>query len=129
VQALLSSHVIAVWTQPTCGSQESAVHALPSSQSGAAPPTQAFWSLQVSPVVQAFPSSHGPKFEVFEHAQLLNSSPLSSVQGLLSSQTLWPTQFPAPSQASGSVQVKKSLQGEPAGAGANTQPMSGSQES
>jgi hypothetical protein len=60
VQGFPSSQAAAKpWTQPVVGSHESSVHWLPSSQSGAAPPTQAPLE-QVSPVVQAFPSSHEP---------------------------------------------------------------------
>jgi hypothetical protein len=60
VQALPSSHAAAlfVWTQPVAGTQESSVHGLLSSQLVAEPA----WQLppaQVSPVVQAFPSSQG----------------------------------------------------------------------
>src|SRR5262249_60610252 len=57
VQALPSLHgaVLLVWTPPVAGLQESLVHGLPSSQLGAAPPTQ-MPPLQVSLVVQALPS-------------------------------------------------------------------------
>ena len=54
VQALPSSQdaVLLTWTQPLTGSQESSVHGLPSSQFGAAPPTQSP-AAQASAVVQA----------------------------------------------------------------------------
>src|SRR5262249_36661352 len=47
--------VLLTWTQPLTGSQKSSVHGFPSSQFGAAPPTQAP-AEQASPVVQALPS-------------------------------------------------------------------------
>jgi len=46
------------WVQPLPGSQPSVVQTFPSSQLGAGPPTQ-LPPLQVSPVVQAFPSVQG----------------------------------------------------------------------
>src|SRR5438552_7737985 len=57
VQGLPSSQglVLLVCVQPVAGLQPSVVQTLPSSQLGAAPPTQVP-PLQVSPVVQAFPS-------------------------------------------------------------------------
>src|SRR5438128_1649449 len=60
VQALPSSQglVLLVCVQPVAGLQPSVVQTLPSSQLGAAPPTHVP-PLQVSPVVQAFPSLQG----------------------------------------------------------------------
>jgi hypothetical protein len=61
VQPLPSSvqgALLFVCTQPEAGSQASSVQALPSSQLGAAPPTQ-FPPEHVSFVVQALPSLHG----------------------------------------------------------------------
>jgi hypothetical protein len=60
VQALLSlqAATLLTCTQPEAGLQESSVQTLPSSQLGAGPPTH-FPPEQTSPVVQAFPSSHG----------------------------------------------------------------------
>ena len=59
VQAFPSLHaaVLFVWTQPVTGLQESSVQPLASLQSRAGPPAQAP-PLQVSDVVQAFPSLH-----------------------------------------------------------------------
>src|SRR5438128_1908610 len=60
VQALPSVHgeALLAWTQPVVVLHESLVQALLSSQLGAAPPTHTP-PLQVSLVVQAFPSLHG----------------------------------------------------------------------
>src|SRR5213083_830087 len=60
VQGLPSSQglVLLVCVQPVAGLQPSVVQTLPSSQLGAAPPTHVP-PLQVSPVVQAFPSLQG----------------------------------------------------------------------
>src|SRR5438876_4045309 len=60
VQALPSLHgsVLLVCVHPVAGLQPSVVQTLPSSQLGGGPPTQ-LPPLQVSAVVQAFPSSHG----------------------------------------------------------------------
>jgi hypothetical protein len=57
VQPLPSSHaaVLLAWTHPVAGLHESSVHALPSSQPSAGPPTQDP-PLHVSIVVHAFPS-------------------------------------------------------------------------
>jgi hypothetical protein len=59
VQALASSHglVLLSWKQPEAGLQPSSVHTLLSLQLGGGPPTQDP-PLQLSPVVQALPSSH-----------------------------------------------------------------------
>src|SRR5262249_55233822 len=59
VQALPSSHefVLLVWTQPVCGSHESSVHGLLSSQL-VVPPGWQLPPLHVSPDDQAFPSLH-----------------------------------------------------------------------
>jgi hypothetical protein len=61
VHALPSLHaaVLFVVTQPLAGLHESFVHALPSLQESAAPPTQVPL-LHASPVVQALPSLHEP---------------------------------------------------------------------
>ena len=63
-----------VKTQPVPAAQESLVHSLPSSQTGAAPPVQTpAW--QVSKLVQASPSVHAvpSPFSGFEHAPLPES--------------------------------------------------------
>jgi hypothetical protein len=60
VQALpsLQGLVLSVWAHPVPGSHESSVQGLLSSQFGAGPPLQ-LPPPHTSPVVQAFPSSHG----------------------------------------------------------------------
>jgi len=76
VQALPSLHdtVLFVCVQPVAGLQPSVVHTLPSSQFGAAPPTQTP-PLQVSLVVQALPSLHGAVlFECVQTPPLHTSS-------------------------------------------------------
>jgi hypothetical protein len=72
------------WRQAcSSGSQTSVVQAWPSSQSRGAPPQLP--SLQVSPTVQKFPSSHGPATFVRTQAPVAGSQ-VSSVQALPSSQ-------------------------------------------
>src|SRR5947207_1174631 len=85
VQVLPSSQGAAlfVWVQPLAGLQPSSVQALPSLQSGAGPPTQAP-ARQVSPVVQALPSSQGATLGTFAQTPAVQ---LSSVHGLPSSQS------------------------------------------
>jgi hypothetical protein len=85
MQALPSSHaaVLFVWTQPVAGSHESSVHGLPSSQFGAAPPTQ-LPPAQVSFVVQALPSLH--ETVLLAWTQTPDGLQESSVQGLESLQ-------------------------------------------
>src|SRR5262249_18941489 len=85
VQALpsLQGAVLLVCTHPVAGLHESSVQGLPSSQLGAAPPTHTP-PLQVSLVVHALPSSHGPV--LFTCLQPVAGSQESVVQGLLSLQ-------------------------------------------
>jgi hypothetical protein len=97
VQALPSSHdaVLLVWTQPVAGLQLSSVQGLPSSQPSAAPA----WQLpppQVSPIVQALPSSHEAVLLVW--TQPVAGLQLSSVHALSSLQLGAgpPWQLPAP---------------------------------
>src|SRR5262249_52013196 len=80
VQVLPSSQgtVLFACVQPTAGSQASSVQRLPSLQSGAGPPTQVP-ATQVSPVVQALPSSQGPTLGTFRQTPAVQ---LSSVEGL-----------------------------------------------
>jgi hypothetical protein len=95
------------------GSQPSAVHALLSSQFGAAPPTQVPVALHASFVVQALPSSHADPvgFVGFEHTPvpvlqtptLWHESDAVHVTGLL------PTQAP-PEHVSVWVHALLSLQ-------------------
>src|SRR2546425_11776314 len=65
VQPFPSLHgaVLFVWKQPVAGLQVSSVQTLPSSQVSAGPPTQPPL-LQVSLVVQAFPSLQGGEVSV-----------------------------------------------------------------
>jgi len=112
VQALPSLHgaLLFAWTHPPAGSQESFVQGLPSSQIGGAPPMQVS-PLQVSPVVQAFLSSHAEPSGRGVNEQPLTGSQVSAVHEFPSSQTLGlPRQFP-PLHASSSVQRLPSLQG------------------
>jgi hypothetical protein len=110
VQASPSLHaaVLLAFTQPVAGTQESVVQILPSLQFGGAPPTQAP-PLQVSAVVQAFPSSQAAVLVVFW--QPSTGSQVSSVQTLPSSQFSGepPTQTPL-LQVSTVVQVSPSSQ-------------------
>jgi hypothetical protein len=77
---------------PTAGAHESTVHGLLSLQFGAAPPTHALFAHR-SAVVQALPSSQLAVFALL--AQPVAGTQVSSVQGLLSSQTrgVLPTQI------------------------------------
>jgi hypothetical protein len=127
VQALASSQaaVLSVWTQPLDGSQESSVHPLASSQSGAGPPTQAPFA-HVSLVVQALPSSHAAVLSTCTQPDAgLHES---SVQPFPSSQlgATPPTQEPA-AHVSFVVQALLSLQGSVLST--CTQPIAGLHES
>src|SRR5438105_4328997 len=68
VQALPSSQeaVLLAFTHPVALLHESSVQWLPSLQLGAAPPTQTL-NAQVSPVVQALPSSQEAALLAFTH--------------------------------------------------------------
>ncbi len=136
VQALPSSQaaVLFVLTQPAEGSQVSSVHTSASSQSAAAPPTQAPPE-QVSAVVQALPSSQGNDTSSF--TQPAKASQLSSVQGLesLQSRGMLPRQLPS-QQESTVVQTLPSsqarvlgwlLQPTPARQSSSVQPLLSSQ--
>src|SRR5437899_2661924 len=127
VHALPSSHgaLLFAWTHPLAGSQESVVQGLPSSQIGGAPPAQVP-PLQVSPVVQALPSSHEALLLAWTHP--LAGSQESFVQGLPSSQIVGapPAQVP-PLQVSAVVQALPSS--HEALLFAWTHPLAGSQES
>src|SRR2546428_10148826 len=79
----LQGAVLFVWTQPVAGLQVSSVQPLPSSQLIAGPPTQPPL-LQVSLVVQAFPSLQGAVLAVWTQPVL--GLQVSSVQTLPSSQ-------------------------------------------
>src|SRR6266849_2108169 len=79
----LQEAVLLVCTQPVAGLQLSSVQTLLSLQLGAGPPTQAP-PLQVSLVVQAFPSLQGAVLLVWKHP--VAGSELSSVQTSLSLQ-------------------------------------------
>jgi len=109
VQALPSSHalVLFVCVHPAVPGQASVVHTLPSSQFGAAPPTQTP-PLQVSDVVQALPSLQGLLLFVCVHPEA--GVQLSVVHTLPSSQLgpAPPTQVP-PLQVSPVVQALPSL--------------------
>ncbi len=105
VQALLSVQTAVsslVKVQPMARSQPSEVHGFPSSQTGAAPATQVP-SLQVSPTVQALPSSH--LAVVAPKTQPLIASQLSAVQGFWSSHAVG-----APGKHAPSLQVSPSVQ-------------------
>src|SRR2546428_410187 len=110
LQAVLSSQeaVLFVWKQPVCALQASSVQTLPSLQSSGAPPTQAP-ALQVSPVVQALPSSQEAVLFVKTHP--VAGAQLSSVQTFWSLQTSAgpPWQVPPP-QVSFVEQALPSLQ-------------------
>jgi hypothetical protein len=111
VQAFPSSHafVFAACAQPFAGSQESVVHPLLSSQFVAEPPAHAPLA-QVSPVVQALPSSQASA--LFVNTQPLSASHESVVQALLSLQTRGVPDRQAPStQTSSVVQAFWSVQG------------------
>jgi hypothetical protein len=99
---------LSVKTQPDAGSQLSVVHSLLSLQTRAAPP----WHVpppQVSPVVQALPSSQAAV--LFVKTQPRTGSHVSVVQGLSSLHTIdAPVQTP-PLQTSPVVHALPSLQG------------------
>ena len=104
VQAFPSLHraVLFVSKQPVAGLQVSSVQTLPSSQLSAGPPTQPPL-LQVSLVVQAFPSLQGAVLALWTQPVL--GLQVSSVQTLPSSQLrAVPTQRP-PVQTSPVVQA------------------------
>src|SRR3990172_3473892 len=117
--------VLFTWTQPVAGSQLSSVHTLPSSQSGAGPPTQ-IPPAQASLEVQASPSLQDEV--LFGWTQPRAGSQLSSVQTFPSSQMRAgpPTHVP-PAQASPVVQASPSLHGAVLFTWA--QPVAGSQPS
>src|SRR5215510_1445723 len=75
VQMLASSQgaVLFVCVQPLAGSQASSVQRLPSLQSGAGPPTHVP-ATQVSPVVQALPSSQGAVLGTFRQTPAVQLS-------------------------------------------------------
>ncbi len=89
VQAFPSLHgaVLFAFTHPDAGSHESFVHAFPSLQFGAAPPTQTP-AEQVSPVVHAFPSLHDPA--TFTCLQPVDVTQESVVHTFASSQFVGP---------------------------------------
>src|SRR5438093_394905 len=97
VQASPSLHgaVLFLWKQPVAGLQVSSVQTLPSSQLSAGPPTQPPL-LQVSLVVQAFPSLQGAVLALWTQPVL--GLQVSSVQTLPSSQlgARPPTHTPPP---------------------------------
>src|SRR3989442_10728276 len=86
VHALPSSQgrVFAACTHPTAGAQESVVQTLPSSQASGGPPWHAPFE-PVSPVVQAFPSSHAAVLGVTVQSPAAGS-PAASVPTVPSSQ-------------------------------------------
>src|SRR5436309_3477918 len=103
-----------VWRHPADGSHESSVQDFPSSQSTGVLPPQ-IPSVHVSPVVQAFPSSHEPVMGACAHPPVTGSQ-VSSVQGLPSSQAGVPRQIPSRfPHMSPVVHMLLSLQGTPAG--------------
>lgn len=96
VQAFPSLHgpLLFAWLHPVVALHESVVHSFESSQLGAGPPTQTP-EVQVSPVVQAFPSLQGPVLIVWTHP--VEGLQESSVHALPSSQLVGrePWQTPA----------------------------------
>ena len=123
VQGLPSSqaNVLFVKTQPVAGLHVSVVQTLASSQTTAVPAKQVP-PPQVSPVVQAFPSSHA--FALFVKTHPVAGLQLSVVQTLASSQTIAaPPQTP-PLQMSPDVHAFPSSQA--AVLFVNTQPAAGS---
>src|SRR5206468_3720794 len=122
-----SSHgrLFGLCMQPHERSQLSVVHPLPSSQSRARPPTQAP-SAQVSPIVQASPSSQERLFDVCQ--QPCERSQPSVVHSLPSSQApaleLPPLHSPAPSQVMASTHCFAAH-----GAPADSNPQVGEQQS
>jgi hypothetical protein len=117
--------VFGALTHPLAGLHESSVQTLLSSQFGAAPPTHCPPE-HVSPVVQAFPSSHGSPFGALTHP--LAGLHESSVQTLLSLQfgAAPPTHDPL-AHVSLVVQALPSSHG--AVFGAKTHPLAGLHES
>src|SRR5207244_700655 len=116
--------VFGVFTQPPAGLQESSVHGLPSSQLRAAPTQRP--PVQLSAVVQAFPSSQGAVFGMF--TQPPAGLQESSVQTFRSSQLgAGPPTHRPPAQVSAVVQAFPSSQA--AVFGVWTQPVAGLQES
>src|SRR5207244_5666767 len=116
--------VFGVFTQPPAGLQYSAVHGSPSSQLRAAPTQRP--PVQLSAVVQAFPSSQGAVFGMF--TQPPAGLQESSVQTFRSSQLgAGPPTHRPPAQVSAVVQAFPSSQG--AVFGVFTQPPAGLQES
>jgi len=73
LQTLLSSHaaVLLVWVQPLAGSHESFVQELLSLQLTVVPPPHVPFAWQVSPVVHALPSLHGPVPTGFEQTPVV----------------------------------------------------------
>jgi hypothetical protein len=116
---------IGEWMQsPVAGSHVSAVHTLPSSQFGPAPPMQ-LPPAQVSPVVQAFASSHGTVLFVWRHP--VAASHASFVQGSSSSQFAETPEHSPPKQPSFTVQEFWSSQSVASGAaGSEQSPVAGS---
>ena len=109
LQALPSSQtaVLGACKQPDAGSQLSLVHTFPSLQLGAAPPVHLLLP-QVSPVVQALPSSQAALLAVY--VQPLPATQASSVHRLPSLHTVvMPTQLP-PLHVSPVVHALPSLQ-------------------
>jgi hypothetical protein len=119
----LHGKVLALYTQPLLGSQESLVHGLPSSHVTLLPAQKP--PEHLSPWLQALPSSH-PKV-LFWNAQLpVVVLQLSVVQGLLSLQLLaTPALHAEAAHASPTVQALPSLHG--AVLAANLQPALASQ--
>jgi len=113
VQAFPSLQALPVFGRcaqiPVSGTQASSVHGFPSSQRGPVPGTHAPPE-QVSPVVQAFPSSQLAVLFAYSHSPVVGLH-ASSVQPLLSLQTVGvpATQLP-PEQTSPTVQALPSLQ-------------------
>ena len=127
VQALLSLHgaTLFVKMQPFLASQVSSVQTLPSLQTMSAPGMQTA-APQVSPLVQALPSSQGAV--LFSVLQPPAASQVSVVHGLPSSQGLALSGLQKPLlQMSPSVQLLKSSQANVLNG--NTQPVNGSQVS
>ena len=111
---------------PVFGEQKSSVQGLLSAHSSAPPATQTPEE-QESPSVQRSPSSHGLMFALSEYRQLPSSGlqPVSTWQlESSSSQITGAPKHSLPSHASGKVHGLPSLQGEPAAAIWNRQPVS-----
>src|SRR5262245_7964966 len=115
-------------TQPTAGSQLSAVQSLLSLQTGGGSPVQVpFW--QVSAPLQALPSEHEVPFGTAACVQLpVAGSHTSAVQGLPSSQLFPPLGWHTPAwQDPVEVQAPCGVQAVPSGTAVNVQPVTGSQ--